>query len=382
MFQVTIKKLESRYREGSSKKEQQLIKDATRAMKKNGICSFPDQAELEDLEWLVSRKELFSSQVKIVKDEFDRIINIWKQKETATTISPKGMQEYLLQLHTGFYNQYGIETMYPTTIDSIKDLDHVDLRFSQLVFVRSLPAGQLNRPKPKDSLQPTQVQELCDKLSFNISHVLPEHERDLNPQIDQIGFMAWGTNVQESHCDYFVKGKGGHKYPDNVEGKEFWGNFMYVFNDKEDLEKKIAPTLMIAHDPKLHHKEQTPHSIQQKFCCLFSASTRHAGGMNNHPCIRFHVLLDPSPHSKIKQVKTDHGVYNDAKTPKNQDYDTLRMRRNRAKQYAAIPLKKPKILENFYKELSDKKPAPKNTTAKDPPVSKKTTAKIQRHYKK
>jgi hypothetical protein len=311
------------------------------------------------------------------------------------------MQAGLYSIYEKFYEKYHIETMYPGEIKSLSDLDKVDLRFMQNLYTRAYNDGKFKRDKTTLDINNLQMNELVEKISFNLSSILPAHSSDNQPLVDQVGFTAYGTIVQDMHCDYFVPADGlqDKKYPDHFEADKFWGMFMYTFNDKDDLKKEIAPVIYHGLDPEEHHKEMSARPVQQKFCCVFSASTRHAGGINAHPCIRLQVLIDPPPGSTIKFIKDENCVDKPTKVPLNQNRDTLRFRKIRALEHASKPVYKPKILPDFYKELlknapepkktaepkkttelkkkpePKKKLEPKNTHAKAAVVSKKTKAK-------
>ena len=161
----------------------------------------------------------------------------------------------------------------------------------------------------------------------NLSHALPKQSDGWQPEQTEFSLMAGGTACQFIHSDspHYVGPKKDNiiSWPKEVPLDKFHGSFMYVFEDRRESLHHAPCIYTVPSQRKAEAKDKrsrVPRFIQQKFCCMFPASTMHGGGVNGRPCVRLHVHLDPPESSGLPgQWDNQHIRSQSLRQPRSKD---------------------------------------------------------------
>ena len=333
--------------------EAQMLYEAPRCMAEQGFACFPEQTELENLEWLLSAKHVFADKVfelkNILDDKFMEFFckNVKPKDPAFLTWFKKTTEEWL--------DKYKVTVTFQNW-DNIQKFKDIDVRFWQVLWrdgaTRTQQKSFLLNMNNKEHQE--NINQLKLHVYGNLSHALPQQADGWQPQPTEFSLMAWGTASQSLHSDYpfYVGPKKNNiiDWPKEVPLDHWHGSFMYVFEDKHNTLHHAPCIYTLPNQRKteaIEKRTRLPRFIQQKFCCMFPAPLLHAGGVNGTPCIRLHVHLDPPegfdlPKRALDKVGQPSFAEPLSKTAKKQRLIGER----KIAQHGG--LKKPKMVRNLY----------------------------------
>ena len=318
------------------KAEKNFVRNQKKHFPGNGICSFPDQANIEECSpFLMREKEKFDRDSELAKEHWDRMVAAWK-KENKVPSDPKVESTFESFVNTckssyrltiiGFkleddsFHDYYMKALKDSN-DS-ESFDSIDIRFWRVIYRKDFEKRA--KYDLKTSIRDNNgrlnnlvghLRPVVNALFNNLVHVLPPQEQGHVPVVSEIAFLSWGTKAQKMHSDFpitdLIESEDGvaewvGTYPKNVEMTKWYGTALYHFFDK-DLPVQHAPCLLvqpplknIVENGKLkkgaHRRERK--FTQQKFITFFGPHVTHGGGGHSRAFIRMHVHFDPPENPK------------------------------------------------------------------------------------
>ncbi len=206
--------------------------DYRKKFKSWGFTTIPDQHDIEKLDWLMRERDSFSASVDEMKKDWDKFCTEHKH-----VVNIDWLKKQFKKLSLNWTKRYNVTMinfeLNDNSRDQISYLDNIDFRCMKILYDTKWEASTT------ETLLPT-VKLLETKVHHNLYTLL--EQQDNPPVVTEVSLLAWGTKVQEIHCDYVETTFNPKtkeevvKEPPSPDPKNWYGTVLYPFSGAEQLE--------------------------------------------------------------------------------------------------------------------------------------------------
>ena len=219
-----------------SQQEKQTIRNAKKSLcdDTKGYCSFPDQSNIESLEWLQMDKQWAIEMGNRMKSDYELLV----EEYSAKSLLPIDAKPSLEKFYTKWANVGLLLINFGKPLEEHSSWEDIDFRVWHVLYKKDWPK------EAKTKKRMDQMRSLGGKFCNNLKHVLPDQADDWLIDFVEVAILLWGTKFQNIHGDYPKEGLEEVVTRREFDKKRWYGSLIYHFVDP-GTELNHAPQLLI-----------------------------------------------------------------------------------------------------------------------------------------